>query len=216
MTFCSPIIPAPPAGSARRSAVIAIFSPIWRRLLENGRILVRPVAADPTRCRSQRSCSEQDWIGDARHTPSPDPLPIDLYGPERTAASNGDRASLDMPLEVRAAKTPTARRRIDGDVRASVPPSRRSMAAIDVRRRRCATAAMAAAQSGQLSEPIERRRSNASDLIDARRARLIARCGGGRQDLDDAVAKCAKRSAGYYALGKRWPLPATAGSDRRI
>jgi RHH-type transcriptional regulator, proline utilization regulon repressor / proline dehydrogenase / delta 1-pyrroline-5-carboxylate dehydrogenase len=93
-----------------------------------------------------------------------------------------------------------------------------------------ATAAMAAAQSGfarWASEPIERRAAaleRASDLIDARRARLIAlmQAEGGKT-LDDAVAEVREAIdfCRYYALEARrslapQPLPGPTGESNEL
>jgi RHH-type proline utilization regulon transcriptional repressor/proline dehydrogenase/delta 1-pyrroline-5-carboxylate dehydrogenase len=184
----------------------------------------------------------QDWIGDARHARHRRiPLPIDLYGPERRNSRGvefGDRASLDMLLaEVRAAKMPDgAAPLIDGDVRAGAerpvvsPLNGQTIGRVREGDAAVATAAMAAAQSGFVSwasEPIERRAAaleRASDLIDARRARLIAlmQAEGGKT-LDDAVAEVREAIdfCRYYALEARrslapQPLPGPTGESNEL
>ena len=214
-----------------------------RRLLENGaNSSFVSVAADPTVPIATILQRPQDWIGDARHARHRRiPLPIDLYGPERRNSRGvefGDRASLDMLLaEVRAAKMPDgAAPLIDGDVRAGAerpvvsPLNGQTIGRVREGDAAVATAAMAAAQSGfasWASEPIERRAAaleRASDLIDARRARLIAlmQAEGGKT-LDDAVAEVREAIdfCRYYALEARrslapQPLPGPTGESNEL
>jgi RHH-type proline utilization regulon transcriptional repressor/proline dehydrogenase/delta 1-pyrroline-5-carboxylate dehydrogenase len=214
-----------------------------RRLLENGaNSSFVSVAADPTVPIATILQRPQDWIGDARHARHRRiPLPIDLYGPERRNSRGvefGDRASLDMLLaEVRAAKMPDgAAPLIDGDVRAGAerpvvsPLNGQTIGRVREGDAAVATAAMAAAQSGFVSwasEPIERRAAaleRASDLIDARRARLIAlmQAEGGKT-LDDAVAEVREAIdfCRYYALEARrslapQPLPGPTGESNEL
>jgi RHH-type proline utilization regulon transcriptional repressor/proline dehydrogenase/delta 1-pyrroline-5-carboxylate dehydrogenase len=214
-----------------------------RRLLENGaNSSFVSVAADPTVPIATILQRPQDWIGDARHARHRRiPLPIDLYGPERRNSRGvefGDRASLDMLLaEVRAAKMPDgAAPLIDGDVRAGAerpvvsPVNGQTIGRVREGDAAVATAAMAAAQSGfarWASEPIERRAAaleRASDLIDARRARLIAlmQAEGGKT-LDDAVAEVREAIdfCRYYALEARrslapQPLPGPTGESNEL
>ena len=214
-----------------------------RRLLENGaNSSFVSVAADPTVPIATILQRPQDWIGDARHARHRRiPLPIDLYGPERRNSRGvefGDRASLDRLLaEVRAAKMPDgAAPLIDGDVRAGAerpvvsPVNGQTIGRVREGDAAVATAAMAAAQSGfasWASEPIERRAAaleRASDLIDARRARLIAlmQAEGGKT-LDDAVAEVREAIdfCRYYALEARrslapQPLPGPTGESNEL
>jgi RHH-type transcriptional regulator, proline utilization regulon repressor / proline dehydrogenase / delta 1-pyrroline-5-carboxylate dehydrogenase len=214
-----------------------------RRLLENGaNSSFVSVAADPTVPIATILQRPQDWIGDARHARHRRiPLPIDLYGPERRNSRGvefGDRASLDMLLaEVRAAKMPDgAAPLIDGDVRAGAerpvvsPVNGQTIGRVREGDAAVATAAMAAAQSGfasWASEPIERRAAaleRASDLIDVRRARLIAlmQAEGGKT-LDDAVAEVREAIdfCRYYALEARrslapQPLPGPTGESNEL
>jgi RHH-type transcriptional regulator, proline utilization regulon repressor / proline dehydrogenase / delta 1-pyrroline-5-carboxylate dehydrogenase len=214
-----------------------------RRLLENGaNSSFVSVAADPTVPIATILQRPQDWIGDARHARHRRiPLPIDLYGPERRNSRGvefGDRASLDRLLaEVRAAKMPDgAAPLIDGDVRAGAerpvvsPVNGQTIGRVREGDAAVATAAMAAAQSGfasWASEPIERRAAaleRASDLIDVRRARLIAlmQAEGGKT-LDDAVAEVREAIdfCRYYALEARrslapQPLPGPTGESNEL
>jgi RHH-type transcriptional regulator, proline utilization regulon repressor / proline dehydrogenase / delta 1-pyrroline-5-carboxylate dehydrogenase len=214
-----------------------------RRLLENGaNSSFVSVAADSTVPIATILQRPQDWIGDARHARHRRiPLPIDLYGPERRNSRGvefGDRASLDRLLaEVRAAKMPDgAAPLIDGDVRAGAerpvvsPVNGQTIGRVREGDAAVATAAMAAAQSGfasWASEPIERRAAaleRASDLIDVRRARLIAlmQAEGGKT-LDDAVAEVREAIdfCRYYALEARrslapQPLPGPTGESNEL
>ena len=125
---------------------------------------------------------------------------------------------------------------IDGDVRAGAerpvvsPVNGQTIGRVREGDAAVATAAMAAAQSGfasWASEPIERRAAaleRASDLIDVRRARLIAlmQAEGGKT-LDDAVAEVREAIdfCRYYALEARrslapQPLPGPTGESNEL
>ena len=102
-------LPDAPAASMRRSAAIAICSPIWCGGCWRTAPTRRSSRSPPTRaCRSRRFCA-----GRKAGSPAPRaarnrkiPLPRDLYQPERRNSAGvefGERASLDALLaEVRA------------------------------------------------------------------------------------------------------------------
>jgi RHH-type proline utilization regulon transcriptional repressor/proline dehydrogenase/delta 1-pyrroline-5-carboxylate dehydrogenase len=199
-----------------------------RRLLENGaNSSFVSVAADPSVPIASILRRPQAWIGDTRHARHPGiPLPRDLYGPERrnsVGVELGDRASLAALLaDVRAAEMPIgAAPLVDGDVRPGAErpvispidgrPIGRVREADDV----IASAAMAAAQAGfapWAAESIATRAAaleRASDLLEARRAKLIAlmQAEGGKT-LDDAVAEVREAIdfCRYYAVEARRSL----------
>ena len=99
----------PPAASMRRSAAIAICSPIWCGGSWRTARTRRSCRWPPIRaCRSRTSCAGRKAVIAGAHAArnSKIPLPRDIYLPERRAAAGvefGDRASLDALLdEVRA------------------------------------------------------------------------------------------------------------------
>jgi RHH-type proline utilization regulon transcriptional repressor/proline dehydrogenase/delta 1-pyrroline-5-carboxylate dehydrogenase len=212
-----------PVGSHRD-----LLAYLVRRLLENGaNSSFVSVAADPSVPIAAILRRAQDWIGGARHARHRNiPLPRGLYGPQRQNSRGvefGDRASLDaLVAEVRGATVPDgATPDIDGDARAG--QERAVISPIDgaaIGRVRegdaaLAAAAMAAAQAGfadWAAEPIERRAAaleRASDLFEARQARLIAlmQTEGGKT-LDDCVAEVRETVdfCRYYALEARRSL----------
>jgi RHH-type proline utilization regulon transcriptional repressor/proline dehydrogenase/delta 1-pyrroline-5-carboxylate dehydrogenase len=221
-----------PAAACRVYAPVGghrdLLAYLVRRLLENGaNSSFVSVAADPSVPVESILRRPQAWIGDAKTARHPRiPLPRDLYGRERRNSSGvefGDRASLDALLAgVRDARMPDgAAPLIDGDV----PPrtERPVLSPIHgqtighVREGDDATtaAAMAAAQAGftaWAAEPVETRGvalDRASDLLEARRGRLIAllQAEGGKT-LDDAVAEVreAVDFCRYYAAEARRSL----------
>jgi RHH-type transcriptional regulator, proline utilization regulon repressor / proline dehydrogenase / delta 1-pyrroline-5-carboxylate dehydrogenase len=199
-----------------------------RRLLENGaNSSFVSVAADPSVPIATILRRAQDWIGDARHARHRNiPLPRDLYGPQRRNSRGvefGDRASLDaLVAEVRSAAVPDgAAPIINGDVSAGAvravvsPTDGKAIGRVRDGDAATATAAMAAAQAGfagWAAESIERRAGvleRASDLFEARQARLIAlmQAEGGKT-LDDCVAEVRETVdfCRYYALEARRAL----------
>src|SRR5215471_15158345 len=164
-----------------------------RRLLENGaNSSFVSVAADPTVPIASLLERPQARIGDAHHARNPKiPLPRDLYGPQRRNSSGvefGDRAALTALLaETRAGElSAEAFPLIDGTWRPG--SERRAVSPIDAKaigrvgegNDAIAAAAMAAAQAGftpWAATALEVRAGaleRASDLLEARRGRLIA------------------------------------------
>src|SRR5215813_10655980 len=199
-----------------------------RRLLENGaNSSFVSVAADPAVPIASILERPQERIGDARHAGNPKiPLPRDLYGPQRRNSSGvefGDRAALNALLaEIRAGElSAEASPLIDGTRRPG--SERRVLSPIDAKaigrvgegNDAVASAAMAAAQAGfapWAAAALEVRAGvleHASDLLEARRGRLIAllQAEGGKT-LDDAVAEVreAVDFCRYYALEARRTL----------
>jgi RHH-type proline utilization regulon transcriptional repressor/proline dehydrogenase/delta 1-pyrroline-5-carboxylate dehydrogenase len=225
-----------PAAACRVYAPVGghrdLLAYLVRRLLENGaNSSFVSVAADPSVPIATILKRPQHWIGDARHARHRAiPLPRDLYGGERRNSRGvefGDQAELDALLsEVRAVRMPDgAAPIIDGHLRPGA--ERPVISPIDGRavgRARegddaVAAAAMAAAQAGfagWAAAPVAKRAAaleRASDLIEARRARLIAlmQAEGGKT-LDDALAEVreAVDFCRYYALEARRSLGAQA------
>ena len=200
-------------------AAVRVYAPVGghrdllaylvRRLLENGaNSSFVSVAADPAVPIAAIIRRPQDWIGDVTHARNAKiPLPRDLYGKDRRNSAGvefGDRASLDALLaEVRgAATTDKAAPLIAGKAQPGVdrpvlsPVDGKPIGRVSEGDDAMAAAAMAAAQAGfaaWAAEPVERRAAaleRASDLLEARRGRLIAllQAEGGKT-LDDAVAE---------------------------
>jgi len=199
-----------------------------RRLLENGaNSSFVSVAADSSVPIASILKRSQDWIGDARHARHRAiPLPRDLYGQERRNSSGiefGDAAALDALLaEVRAARMPDAAAPvIDGVIRSGTerpvisPIDGRAVGRVREGDGAIAAAAMAAAQAGfadWAAKDVRRRAAaleRASDLLEARRGRLIAlmQAEAGKT-LDDAVAEVreAVDFCRYYAFEARQSL----------
>jgi RHH-type transcriptional regulator, proline utilization regulon repressor / proline dehydrogenase / delta 1-pyrroline-5-carboxylate dehydrogenase len=234
-------------------AAIRVYAPVGghrdllaylvRRLLENGaNSSFVSVAADPSVPIAAIIKRPQDWIGDVRHARNAKiPLPPDLYGRERRNSAGvefGDRASLDALLsDVRSAAVPDqAAPLINGKAQLGV--ERAVVSPIDVKAigrvseadDTIASAAMAAAQTGfapWAAEPVETRAAaldRASDLLEARRGRLIALLQGeGGKTLDDAVAEVreAVDFCRYYAAQARdtlvpQPLPGPTGEANEL
>jgi RHH-type transcriptional regulator, proline utilization regulon repressor / proline dehydrogenase / delta 1-pyrroline-5-carboxylate dehydrogenase len=199
-----------------------------RRLLENGaNSSFVSVAADPAVPIASLLERPQARIGDARHARNPKiPLPRDLYGPERRNSSGvefGDQAALDALLaEIRAAEPPReAWPMVDGVRRAGIervvisPIDAKPIGRVGEGDDAIAAAAMAAAQSGfaaWAATALDTRAAvleRASDLLEARRGRLIAllQVEGGKT-LDDAVAEVREAIdfCRYYAVEARRTL----------
>jgi RHH-type proline utilization regulon transcriptional repressor/proline dehydrogenase/delta 1-pyrroline-5-carboxylate dehydrogenase len=236
-----------PAAACRVYAPVGghrdLLAYLVRRLLENGaNSSFVSVAADPAVPIATILKRPQDWIGDARHARHRRiPLPGDLYGPDRRNSRGielGDRASLDALLaEIRAAKMlDGAAPVIDGDVRPGIerpvvsPIDDQAIGRVREGDATVAAAAMAAAQkgfAGWAAESIDVRAAaleRAGDLIDGRRARLIAlmQAEGGKT-LDDAVAEVREAIdfCRYYALEARrslapQPLPGPTGEGNEL
>src|SRR5262245_37536844 len=214
-----------------------------RRLLENGaNSSFVSVAADPSVPIASILERPQNRIGEPRYARNPKiPLPRDLYGRERRNSAGvefGDKASLDALLaDIRASGMPgEAVPLIDGRVRAGLERVVRSPIDGEVIGRvaegsdALASAAMAAAQSGfaRWAETAVAARADAleraSDLLEARRGRLIAllQAEGGKT-LDDAVGEVreAVDFCRYYALEARrglvpQPLPGPTGESNEL
>src|SRR5262245_29108758 len=199
-----------------------------RRLLENGaNSSFVSVAADPSVPIDTLLRRPQSWIGDPQHARHPKiPLPRDLYRPERKNSAGvefGDRSALDALLaEVRAAHRPGEAAPLVGGVELrGIERALRSPidGAVIGRVRECdgaiVIAAMASAEAGFAdwsARPVEERSAlleRAGDLIEARRARLIAllQCEGGKT-LDDAVAEVREAAdfCRYYGAQARRAL----------
>ena len=199
-----------------------------RRLLENGaNSSFVSVAADPAVPIASIIERPQERIGDARHARNPKiPLPRDLYGPQRRNSSGvefGDRAALNALLaetrvgELSAEASPLidGTRRPGSDRRVLSPIDAKAIGRVGEGNDAIASAAMAAAQAGfapWAAAALEVRAGvleRASDLLEARRGRLIAllQAEGGKT-LDDAVAEVreAVDFCRYYALEARRTL----------
>ncbi len=196
-----------------------------RRLLENGaNSSFVSVAADPAVPIASILERPQERIGDARHPKIP--LPRDLYGPQRRNSSGvefGDRAALNALLaetrvgELSAEASPLidGTRRPGSDRRVLSPIDAKAIGRVGEGNDAIASAAMAAAQAGfapWAAAALEVRAGvleRASDLLEARRGRLIAllQAEGGKT-LDDAVAEVreAVDFCRYYALEARRTL----------
>lgn len=199
-----------------------------RRLLENGaNSSFVSVAADPAVPVATILERPQNRIGDARRARNPKiPLPRDLYGPERRNSSGvefGHRASLDALLaEIRDARPAVeaaplvggttrpgierpVRSPIDGKVIGRVAEASDAIASAAMAAAHAGFAAWAATTLEARSATLER----ASDLLEARRGRLIAllQAEGGKT-LDDSVAEVreAVDFCRYYALAARRTL----------
>jgi RHH-type proline utilization regulon transcriptional repressor/proline dehydrogenase/delta 1-pyrroline-5-carboxylate dehydrogenase len=214
-----------------------------RRLLENGaNSSFVSVAADPAVPIASILERPQDRIGDARHARNPRiPLPPDLYRPQRRNSLGvefGDRASLEALLaDIRAGDAPgEAVALIDGAARPG--PARAVLSPIDGNaighvsegNDAVAAAAMAAAATGFAAWAATTRDiraavlERASDLLQARRGRLIAllQAEGGKT-LDDAVAEMRETVdfCRYYAAEARstlapQPLPGPTGEANEL
>jgi RHH-type transcriptional regulator, proline utilization regulon repressor / proline dehydrogenase / delta 1-pyrroline-5-carboxylate dehydrogenase len=199
-----------------------------RRLLENGAnssfVSVAADSAVPVASILERP---QNRIGDARRARHRNiPLPRDLYGAQRRNSSGvefGDRTSLEALLaEIRDARPSVeAVPLLDGGSRPGIgrsvvsPIDGKVIGRVGEADEAIASAAMAAAQAGFAawsttaidvrSAVLER----ASDLLEARRGRLIAllQAEGGKT-LDDALAELreAVDFCRYYALEARRTL----------
>jgi RHH-type transcriptional regulator, proline utilization regulon repressor / proline dehydrogenase / delta 1-pyrroline-5-carboxylate dehydrogenase len=234
-------------------AVCRVYAPVGghrdllaylvRRLLENGaNSSFVSVAADPSVPIASILERPQNQIGEPRYARNPKiPLPRDLYGRERRNSAGvefGDKASLDALLaDIRASAMPgEAVPLIDGRVRPGLERVVRSPIDGEVIGRvaegsdALASAAMAAAQSGfaRWAETAIAARAaaleRASDLLEARRGRLIAllQAEGGKT-LDDAVGEVreAVDFCRYYALEARrglvpQPLPGPTGESNEL
>ena len=231
-------------------AAVRVYAPVGghrdllaylvRRLLENGaNSSFVSVAADPSVPIATMLKRPQSWIGNAQHARHPKiPLPRDLYAPSRRNSAGvefGDSASLAALLdEVRGALLPTrAAPLVDGielpgierEVRS--PIDGEAIGRVREGDETIAAAAMTAAAAGfpaWSTTPIETRAAaleRASDLIEARRGRLIALLQSeGGKTLDDALAEVREAIdfCRYYAAEARRTLtPAVAaGADRRV
>jgi RHH-type proline utilization regulon transcriptional repressor/proline dehydrogenase/delta 1-pyrroline-5-carboxylate dehydrogenase len=199
-----------------------------RRLLENGaNSSFVSVAADPAVPIASILERPQSRIGEPRYARNPKiPLPGDLYAPERRNSAGiefGDRSSLDALLaEIRGGEKPAeAAPLIDGKAHRGIErPVRSPIDAKTIGRvaegdDAIAAAAMTAAQVGfavWMATPIPERAAaleRASDLLEARRGRLIAllQAEGGKT-LDDAVSEVreAVDFCRYYAFEARRAL----------
>ncbi|MGA7486053.1 MAG: bifunctional proline dehydrogenase/L-glutamate gamma-semialdehyde dehydrogenase PutA [Xanthobacteraceae bacterium] len=199
-----------------------------RRLLENGaNSSFVSVAADPSVPVASLLERPQNRIGEPRYARNPKiPLPRDLYSPGRRNSSGiefGDRASLAALLaDIRNGAMPgEAAPLIDGGARAGIKREVRSpidakvIGRVEEASDALAPAAMAAAQSGfarWAPTPIAIRAAaldRASDLLEARRGRLIAllQAEGGKT-LEDSVGEVreAVDFCRYYALEARRAL----------
>ena len=203
-----------------------------RRLLENGaNSSFVSVAADPAVPIASILERPQDRIGDARHARNPRiPLPPDLYRPQRRNSLGvefGDRASLEaLRADIRAGDAPgEAVALIDGAARPGTaravlsPIDGKAIGHVSEGNDAVAAAAMAAAATGFAAWAATTRDiraavlERASDLLQARRGRLIAllQAEGGKT-LDDAVAEMRETVdfCRYYAAearGTRAPPP---------
>ncbi len=199
-----------------------------RRLLENGaNSSFVSVAADPSVPIASLLERPQNRIGEPRHARNPNiPLPRDLYGPQRRNSAGvefGDRASLAALLdEIRAGAMPgEAVPLIDGAARSGgerpvlSPIDGKAIGSVSEASDASAAAAVTAAQAGfaaWAATAVDARAAvleRASDLLEARRGRLIAllQAEGGKT-LDDAVAEVreAVDFCRYYALEARRAL----------
>jgi len=214
-----------------------------RRLLENGaNSSFVSVAADPAVPVASILERPQSRIGDARRARHRNiPLPRDLYAPERRNSSGvefGDRMALDALLaEIRDARPSVeALPLVDGVSSPGIERSVRSpidgkvIGRVAEANEAVASAAMAAAQAGfapWATNPLDMRSAvleRASDLLEARRGRLIAllQAEGGKT-LDDAVAEVreAVDFCRYYAVEARRtlaprPLPGPTGEANEL
>ena len=232
---------APPAGSMRRSAAIAICSPIWcggcwRTAPTPPSSRSRPIRT----CRSRRSSSgRRPGSATPAHARHPRiPLPRDLYRPARRnsagrrirrprgarRAAGRDRASAPRDGAGRAADR---RRGTAGRSRPVLSPIDGSavgqVAEGDAATGRCAMAAAQAGFAAWAATPVEQRAGaleRAADLLEAARGRLIAllQTEGGKT-LDDALSEVreAVDFCRYYAArgAARAGAAADAGADRR-
>ena len=196
-----------------------------RRLLENGaNSSFVSVAADPAVPIDSILERPQNRIGDAHRARHRNiPLPRDLYGAQRRNSSGvefGDRTSLDALLaEIRDARPSVeAVPLVDGASRPGIgrsvvsPIDGKVIGRVGEADEALAPAAMAAAQAGfaaWATSAIDVRSGvleRASDLLEARRGRLIAllQAEGGKT-LDDALAEVreAVDFCRYYALEAR-------------
>ncbi len=193
-----------------------------RRLLENGaNTSFVSVAADPSVPVALLLERPQNRIGEPRDARNPKiPLPRDLYRPGRRNSAGiefGDRASLTALLaDIRNSAMPgEAAPLIDGRMRGGIERQVRSpidakvIGRVEEASDALASAAMAAAQSGfarWAATPIAIRAAaldRASDLLEARRGRLIAllQAEGGKT-LEDSLGEVreAVDFCRYYAL----------------
>ncbi len=214
-----------PVGSHRD-----LLAYLVRRLLENGaNSSFVSVAADPSIPVGTLLERPQSRIGDSRDARNPGiRLPRDLYAPVRRNSAGvelGDPASLAALLaDIRASEMPAAANAIvNGDPRAGSerpvrsPIDGRPIGSVREGDDAVAAAAMAAAHAGfaaWAAEPVETRAAaleRASDLLEARRGRLIAllQAEGGKT-LDDAMAELreAVDFCRYYAAQARSALTA--------
>ncbi len=234
-------------------AAVRVYAPVGghrdllaylvRRLLENGaNSSFVSVAADPSVPIAAILKRPQAWIGNAQHARHPKiPLPRDLYAPSRRNSAGvefGDSAALAALLdEVRGALPPTQaaplvdgielpgvarvlRSPIDGEAIGEVRDGDDAIAA----------AAMTAAAEGfptWSTSAIETRAAaleRASDLLEARRGRLIALLQSeGGKTLDDAVSEVreAVDFCRYYAAEARRtltpePMPGPTGESNEL
>jgi RHH-type proline utilization regulon transcriptional repressor/proline dehydrogenase/delta 1-pyrroline-5-carboxylate dehydrogenase len=232
----------------RPEAAVRVYAPVGghrdllaylvRRLLENGaNSSFVSVAADPSVPIASIIRRPQDWIVDVRHARNARiPLPRDLYQPERRNSAGvefGDRASLDALLvEIRGAALPDVAGKAQLGVERPVisPIDGKAIGRVSEGNESIAALAMAVAQAGfaaWVAEPVERRAAaleRASDLLEARRGRLIAllQAEGGKT-LDDAVAEVreAVDFCRYYAAQARGalapqPLPGPTGEANEL
>jgi RHH-type transcriptional regulator, proline utilization regulon repressor / proline dehydrogenase / delta 1-pyrroline-5-carboxylate dehydrogenase len=231
-----------PAAACRIYAPVGghrdLLAYLVRRLLENGaNSSFVSVAADSTVPIGSILERPQVRIRDPRHARNPKiPLPRDLYAPERrnsTGVEFGDRAGLEALLaQIRGGGMPVeAAPLIGGTERAgaeralSSPIDGKPIGHVREGNDATAAAAMVAAEAGFAdwsATPLARRAAalqRASDLIEAKRGRLIAllQTEGGKT-LDDGVAEVreAVDFCRYYAaLARRTlgpqPLPSPTG-----
>jgi RHH-type proline utilization regulon transcriptional repressor/proline dehydrogenase/delta 1-pyrroline-5-carboxylate dehydrogenase len=214
-----------------------------RRLLENGaNSSFVSVAADPAVPIAAILRRPQSWIGDSQHARHPRiPLPRDLYAPARRNSAGvefGDRKSLAaLVAEVRGAAAPAeASPLVDGVVLSGAGREIRSpidgaaVGHVTEGDDAIALAAMAAAEAGVVTwaaASIETRAAaleRASDLLEARRGRMIAllqREGG--KTLDDALSEVreAVDYCRYYAAQARRvlapePMPGPTGESDEL
>src|SRR5215467_8316606 len=219
-------------------AVCRVYAPVGghrdllaylvRRLLENGaNSSFVSVAADPAVPIATILERPQSRIAEPARARNPRiPLPRDLYAPERRNSSGvefGDRTALDALLaEIRDARPSIeavplvdGTRRPGSERRALSPIDAKAIGRVGEGNDAIAAAAMAAAQAGftpWAATALEVRAGaleRASDLLEARRGRLIAllQAEGGKT-LDDAVAEVreAVDFCRYYALEARRAL----------
>ena len=231
-----------PAAACRIYAPVGghrdLLAYLVRRLLENGaNSSFVSVAADPTVPIGSILERPQVRIRDPRHARNPKiPLPRDLYAPERRNSAGvefGDRAGLEALLaqirgggmRVEAAPLIGGTERPGAERALSSPIDGKPIGHVREGNDATAAAAMVAAEAGFAdwsATPLERRAAalqRASDLIEAKRGRLIAllQTEGGKT-LDDAVAEVreAVDFCRYYAaLARRTlgpqPLPGPTG-----